>query len=651
MSGSLSLLRSLRSRSATWYFCLCLGISAGQVSPLQAAKPSQTPVVQSVLTYHYDNLRTGWNNNETVLTPSGLGNFNLLTSVNVDEQVDAQPLLVPGVSVATQGTHDVLYVATENNSVYAFDATTGTQLLQQNFGTPVPQSALPGQCNLNSQVIGINSTPVIDPASQTMFVVTYTYENNAPVYRVHALNLSNLQEKAPSVIVQASAALQDNSKYPFNPSVNRQRPALVLVSANPSGKILNVYAAFGSFCDVDVNVSRGWLLGWTWKSGHLTPLSTSHLDDQLVTSTNNYFLTAIWMSGYGVAADSSGNLYFATGNSDYSGTSYDPKYNLSESIVKVSSDLTAVLGFFTPSDANFNVNYLDKQDLDTGSGGVMLLPDQGANTPGLAVHAGKVGQMYLFNQNNLGSYDPTGTNHVLGTFPIGACWCGPSYFQGADSAGRVVSSGGNTVMVWRVQKGSNPTLALESQSPMLSTGQDSGFFTSVSSNGTQNAIIWAVARPMDSNNRNVTLYAFDANSHQLITPVVAGTWPNMQGNANLVPVVANGHVYVASYKSVAIFGLGPAGTLSVAAAPQPAISQHEIFGTITALDGASLTIETRTGTFVPVDATAAIASDQSINLKVDKPVRVVGDFNTSGVLLATAITHAKNSSESWPPDH
>jgi hypothetical protein len=317
--------------------------------------------------------------------------------------------------------------------------------------------------------------------------------------------------------------------------------------------------------------------------------------------------------------------------------------------VKVSPDLATVLGFFSPSDANFNVNYLDQQDLDTGSGGVMALPDQGGNTPALAVHAGKDGQMYLLNRDNLGSYDSSGTNHVLGTFSIGACWCGPSYFQGSDNAGRVVSSGGNTVIVWRVQKGKTPTLALDSHSNTLSSGQDSGFFTSISSSGTQNTIIWAVARPVNS---NVTLYAFDAKSNQLINPIVAGTWPNTGGNANIVPVVANGHVYVAAYKTVAIFGLGPAGVLAAIPAPQPAVSEHEIYGTITSVDGTSLTIETRTGTFLSVDASTAIANDQSINnLKDNKPVRVVGDFNSSGVLVATAITRAKNSPDSWPPDH
>jgi Domain of unknown function (DUF5666) len=362
------------------------------------------------------------------------------------------------------------------------------------------------------------------------------------------------------------------------------------------------------------------------------------------------------MSGYAPAADPAGYLYFATGNSDPSGTKYSTQYNLSESIVKLSPDLTTVAGFFTPSDASNNVQYLDQQDLDTGSGGVMLLPDQGGTTPHLAVQAGKVGPMYLLNRDNLGGYDPSGTNHVLGTYPIGPCWCGASYFQGADGAGRVVSSGGTKIIIWKLQTSPTPTLFQESQSTDLQSGQDSGFFTTVSSNGTGNTIIWAVGRPVNANPAYVTLYAFDSNANQLYpatagNPATAGTWPNTSGNANIVPVVANGHVYVASYKNLAIFGIGPAVPLAIPAAPQPAITQHELYGTITALNSPSLTVETRTGARVTVDASAAIAADQSIELSLDKNVLVVGDYNQSMVLLATSITRAKNNPNVWPPDH
>jgi hypothetical protein len=315
---------------------------------------------------------------------------------------------------------------------------------------------LPGQCNHNSTNIGIASTPVIDQATSTIYVMAYTYEieNGNPVYRyrLHALGLSTLSDKVTPVVVAASALLSNNQIYPFDPSVSRQRAGLLEANGN-------IYAAFASFCDMKANLSRGWLLGW--QAASLAPLSANHLDDQLARSARNYFLSSIWMSGYGVAADASGNLYFATGNSDPSGTSYDTSNNLAESIVKLSPDLSTVLSYFTPGGVSSGVKTLDQKDEDMGAGGVMLLQDQAWYPAGLATAAGKVGQMYLLNRNNMGGYSGTGQNKVLGTFQIGNCWCGQSYFQGADSIGRVVSSGGSNITVWKLQTSSTPTLIKE----------------------------------------------------------------------------------------------------------------------------------------------------------------------------------------------
>jgi hypothetical protein len=624
----------------------------------------QTARSQSISTYHYDNLRTGWNPNETTLTPQNVPGLQLLTSVSLDEQVDAQPLLVRGLTIGGQ-THDVLYVATENDTVYALDAVTGAILLTRNFGQPVPLSVLPGQCNNNSASVGINSTPVIDVASSTMYVMVYTYENNAPIFRLHALGLSTLNDKVAAAVVNASANLSNGRVYNFNPSASRQRSGLLEANGN-------IYAGFASFCDINANLSRGWLLGW--QSGSLTPLSANHLDDRLAKSTDNFFLSSIWMSGYGVAADSSGNLYFATGNSDYSGTSYNTTSNLSESIVKMSPDLTTVESFFTPSGSSFGVKYLDQNDLDTGSGGVLLLPDQPGFTAGLAVAAGKVGEMYLLNRNSLGGYN-TKKNNVVGTFSIGGdCHCGEAYFRGWDANGRVVSSGGNNIIVWKIQTSPTPTLVQESVSPPLNSGQDGGFFTTVSSSGTptQNTIIWAVGRPVDSSPANVTLYAFDPlaaaqGSSSWLFSAVAGTWPNTGGNANIVPIVANGLVYVASYQQLAIFGLG-SGTVApqtAQTAQQPSAQTvqtaaldftqlpangHEIFGSISTVNGDMITVATRKGTLVNVDATEAVQAYQSVVLLVDEPVRMLGSYNSANVFQATVITRAKASPKLWPSD-
>jgi hypothetical protein len=209
---------------------------------------------EAVTTYHYDNLRTGWNAHETVLTPVNVqsSKFGLLHSVVLDDQVDAQPLVVPRVQLtagADQGRHDIVYVATEADSIYAINAETGDVLLRKNFGAAVPAYMLPGACGNNGPAVGISGTPVIDPASQTMYVVIYTLENSGPTYRIHALDFCNLNDKVAPVVVTGSHMLTNGMTFDFDARYSRQRPALLLVNGN-------VYAGFGSFCDIRADVSR-----------------------------------------------------------------------------------------------------------------------------------------------------------------------------------------------------------------------------------------------------------------------------------------------------------------------------------------------------------------------------------------------------------
>jgi hypothetical protein len=514
----------------------------------------------AVTTYHNDNYRTGWNSSETALTPATVGSssFGLLAKVAVDDQVDTVPLIVPGVNITAgkfQGTHDVVYIATGNDTVYAIDATAGTVLLKQSLGTPVSQ---PLGCNNNGPRVGVDSTPVIDTTTNTMYLIAYTQDSTGPAYRIHALDLGSLTDKMTPTIVAASHTLSDGTTFNFNAIYQRQRPGLLLANGN-------IYAGFGSFCDFGANLSRGWLLGWN--AATLAPLSANRMNDLLATSPDNFFLSSIWMSGYGLVADDSGNILFVTGNSDYSGTTYDGVSNIQESVVKVSSDLTSVLDLFTPS----NQASLDQGDVDFGSGGMLLLPDQPGSTPHLAVAAGKFGAMYLMDEDNLGGYSTT-KNNVLGTYSVGNCWCGQSYFVDPnDGAARVVSSGGNQIKVWKVQTSAKPKLTAVAQSPALKTGQSPGFFTSVSSNGNASPIIWALTRPLSRSSTGVGLYAFNpesgGNTMAALFHANAGAWPNVGGNSNQVPVVANGKVYVASNKQLQIFGLKqtkPQGTTATA---------------------------------------------------------------------------------------
>ena len=505
----------------------------------------------SVTTYHNDNYRTGWNSTETVLTPANVNSssFGLLMTVKLDDQVDAQPLVVPGVSITAgndKGTHDVVYVVTENDTVYAIDANAGTVLLKQHLGTPVSN---PLGCNNNGPNVGINSTPVIDTSSDTLYVIAYTQDTGGPTHRLHALDLGSLTDKMTPQVVAASHTLSDGATFTFNAKYQRQRPGLLLANGN-------VYAGFGSFCDFSANLSRGWLLGWN--ASTLAPLTANRLNDTLPNSPNNFFLSSIWMSGYGLAADDSGNILFVTGNSDPSGNTYNGVSNIQESVVKVSSDLTSVLDLFTPSDQG----NLDQGDTDFGSGGVMVLPDQQGSKPHLAVAAGKDGNMYFMNEDSLGGYS-TSTNNVLGTYSVGGCWCGESYYVDPnDGLGRVVSSGGNRVEVWKLQTKTTPKLTQVAHGVISNGVPNPGFFTSVSSNGNANPIIWALSRPQSQQHNNVWLYAFNPAPGGMtqLYKRYAGPWPNQGGDSNLVPVVANGKVYVGSNKELEIFGLTAAAS-------------------------------------------------------------------------------------------
>lgn len=604
----------------------------------------------AITTYHYDNLRTGWNDHETTLKYGNVNSssFGLLHTVTLDDQVDAQPLLVPNVTTtrgAKSGSaHDVVYVATESNSIYAIDASSAAVLFQTNLGAPVPS---PLGCNNNGPNVGIDGTPVIDRAAGVMYVIAYTLERKVPTYRIHELSLADLSEVTPAVAVSASHELTDGTTYTFNATYERQRPGLLEAGGN-------VYAAFGSFCDFSASQSRGWVLGW--QAGSLTPFAANRLNDTLATSPDSFFLSSVWMSGFGIAADPTGNVYFVTGNSDYSGNTYTGTTNVQESVVKVSSDLTQMLSIFTPS----NVGMLDAYDADLGSGGVMLLPI-GSSTP-LAAAAGKTGTMFLLDQNSLGGYVPSGPNNDLAEVSVGGCWCGPSYYAEKKTQQRIVGSGGNSVTLWQVK--SKPTVRLTLMgSATLPTGQDPGFFTSVSSNKRgRNAIIWALARPQ-SVPGPLTLVALAAESAQgrskltTLYQASAGYWAAQNGNANVVPVVANGKVYVASYQQLEIFGLGGSAASAATGHAIPATAyrgaiktRNEVTGTLVRVGGSEIILRTRTGKLVRVDVAAALKNQRVQDLIAGRPFDVRGTYDAAGVMHAVTVIRAKPSPGTWPLD-
>jgi hypothetical protein len=618
----------------------CLGQVAAQNS-----NPFTMP------TYHNDNFRTGWNLNEKILTPSAVqSGFALLKSVALDEQVDAQPLIMWNTDIT--GFHPVVYVVTENNTLYAINGNSGAILQTRNFGPPVP---LPLGCGNNSKNVGVSSTPVIDPAAGTMYVMVYTLSGSTPIYQVHAVDLSTLQDKVPAVTVTASHALSDGKTiFTFNAAYQRQRAALLLANGQlyaayqrqRAALLLangQLYAAFASFCDFRVDVSRGWVLGWS--ADTLAALPANYLNDTQVSDAGSFFLSSIWMSGYGPATDWLGNLYFVTGNSDANAPTYDGVHNIQESVVKLSPDLKTVLSVFTPS----NFFPLDQSDLDFGSGGALVLPPLFTLPQQLAAAAGKDGRLFLMNQLSLGGYTPGGPNSVLDTQSIGPCWCGPSALYPGDGTSRIVSSGGSTVMLWKVQTSPAPKLVLVGSAPITS-GQDGGTFTTVSSNwlDLSSTIIWAIGRPTGDGGppTQVTLEAFSAtpsgSSLPKLVSLAAGTWPNLSANANIVPTVANGQVYVASYKVLNIFGLenAGAGLAAVEVAPAPTVQPGVVTGILVARNGTSLTLQIPSDAAVQVDASEAIAQGLVGVLVVGQPFSVIGAYDGSGVLHATTIYRA-----------
>jgi len=616
---------------------LCCALSPAMAEEGAEAKKSATAV------YHHDAERTGWVNGEHALTPAKVkAGFGLLAHATLDDQVDAEPLVVDGV----------VYVGTEHNTVYAIDAHSGAILHHRNLGAPVPK---PLGCGNNGPWVGINGTPAIDIHSQTLYVMAYVIPTPSatPEYRLHALDPGTLADKHPPVKVTASHKLTNGTLYQFNAQVQRQRPGLLLSHGN-------VYAAFGSFCDFQPEKSRGWLLGWN--ASTLAPLAHNELTDDLSASPPfkkhpSYFLSSVWMSGYGPAADAAGNVYFVTGNGNpptWNGTT-----SLQETVAKVSPDLDKLLDYFTPSDHSA----LDDKDKDYGSGGVMLLPDQPGPIAHLAVAAGKDGRLFILDRDHMGKeHAPDHPAFV----EVGQCWCGPSYYKGADGVGRVVTSGGDKVMTWLVDTRKRPALTLEATSQALApSSQDGGFFTTVSSSETKadTQIIWAIGRPPGKKDpkhpHRITLYAFDATAQSgnlaLLWSGAAGTWPSLGGNANLVPTVANGKVYVASYKKLAIFGTTPPAkalderALVEPPEPEPPIAGALFWGTVAELADETLTIKLRDGKTLTIDVKEARAAGTAYDAHPGDHVVAHGTLDERGTLKARLLYRAKKP-ETWGED-
>jgi hypothetical protein len=503
----------------------------------------------------YDNNNSGWNNGESTLTVTNAPQLGVLASSNaLDDQVDTAPLIY--------GNN--LYLATANNTLYEIDATNGTILKTRNFGTPVP--AQPG-CLNNSTGVGITGTPVIDPSTNTIYLVAYSYPSSVPTYTIYGVDKDTLNDKITPQVINVTATLSDATTYAFNPARSRQRAALKM-----SGN--NIYVAFASFCDFNASTTRGWIMAFN-KTTLSLAVANGYLINQIhpdTVDTPAFYLTSVWMSGAGPAIDVSGNVFVSTGNSGSTGslTTYNQTKNLQESIIKFTPSL-AVSDYLSA----FDLINKDINDLDVSSGGVMLLPPvTGATHPNVIINAGKDGIWRFMDQTNMGHFNgPAGPDNILTQVGGATCFCAPAEFTGSDNVLRVVLPNGPSATTYKITApGGTLTTTFDKNlggGTLPTTGD--GFFTTVSSNGIVpgSQIVWLISRTISGpgsnnpiNNTPPTLFAFDAiNGTQLFRWAMAD-WVNQAANNNSPPIVANGKVYVAGYKSFIIFGF-PAPTTYV----------------------------------------------------------------------------------------
>ena len=508
-------------------FSVAVTNAFGNVTSSSATLTISTASPIQVLTYHNDNLRTGLNANETILTPSVVNSaqFGQLFSQTVDGIIVGQPLYLADVSIPNLGVHNVLYVATQHDSVYAFDADNNSgsnvsPLWQVSFINPgAGITTVPGTTQKCSGVtgfseIGIESTPVIDPNTNTIYLVAKTEENGSFFHRLHALDVTTGQEKfGGPVSISASFTANDGKVTPFSNLWEMNRPGMLLLNGV-------VYLTFGTNgCD---DSSQGWVLTYD-----ATTLQQVGIFD----AAPDAGLAGIWQSGQGPAADSSGNIYFSTAEIDFDANTGGQDYG--STILKLTQGTNAlgVTDYFTPS----NWSFISQNDLDLSSCGVLALPDQLGTYPHELIASGKQGTIYVLNRDNMGQFNPMGDTQIVQELILGAgaMFGSPAYFN------NTVYFSGRASPIYGYPL-SGGMLGV----PVQST-RNPGGIPSISANGTSNGILWLISGGV--------LEAFDATS--LAQLYASGALPT--ATHFVIPTVANGKVYVGTTQSLVVYGLLP----------------------------------------------------------------------------------------------
>ena len=542
----------------------------------------------NVLTYHNDLARTGQNLNETVLTLANVNpsQFGKLFSYPVDGYVYAQPLYVSTLAIPGNGIHNVVLVATEHDSVYAFDADGGGMLWKVSFlNSDAGVTTVPAQntnCDQIVPEIGITGTPVIDLSTGTLYLVAMTLETSrisqAYVQRLHAIDITTGSEKPGSpVVIQGSVpgTGEGGSTVTFNARNYKQRPGLVLLNGV-------VYTSWSSHCDI--GKYHGWIIAYDAQTLRQVAVYNN---------TSNGNQGSFWASGAAPAVDGDGNLYLVAGNGTFDAN--QGGQDLGESFIKLSTvgGLSAV-DYFAP----FNAIALNDRDLDIGSSGVVLLPDEagGPSHPHVLVSAGKEGRVYVIDRDNMGHFQSGSDSQIVQSLSgvVDPLFGIPAYFNKTV----YFSGSGDAIKAFPV---SNGMLATAPASRSAAQFGYPGTVPSISANGSVNGIVWVIdpaARLRAYDAANLTKLLYDSGATNGRDSL--GSYVKFSA-----PAIANGKVYVGTERTLAVFGLLAAqATPSLGAVVNAASFQSGGVapGSIVSAFGANLALdsESASGTPLPI---------------------------------------------------
>jgi len=509
---------------AIFLFLLCVSPAVGQTR---------------VLTQHYDNARTGQNTNEMILNHANVNprQFGKLFTQDLDGQEPAQPLYVPSVFIpASNSTHNVVYVATQHDSVYAFDAdnnkgTNASPLWQANFLDPANGITTVPVADENCAIagyteFGIQGTPVIDTTRNAIYMLAMTKENGAYVHKLHALDLGTGKELFGGPVTITASVTINSKLYPFIDRYQQQRPGLLLQNGV-------VYIGFGS-AGCNIQTENGWVMAYD--AGTLQQVGVFDASPGVEAS-------AIWMSGAGLAGDGAGNIYANTGDGLFDVDTGGNHYG--DTLLKLSqgSGVLNLVDYFTPS----NQQYLQMHDFDLGSGAILLLPEVPEGK--FAVTADKSGTLYVVDMDNLGQYNSFGDTQIpqeLAAPVLGEVHAGLTFWNNTV----YVAAEYTPIMAYSFSSGRLSSQPI-SQAPKATAHPTGGI---VSSNGQSDGIFWYVTFPTKK------LFAFDATNlaTELYDNTMAGSRDALGPGVHFgMPIVADGRVYVNGQTQLTVFGLLP----------------------------------------------------------------------------------------------